>query len=220
MGRPRGSNRAPFPGIQTEGNMLMNTRRFKIIFLGVFLLLMAGLAGVYFFQSRKLPGEERVSAKVPEIEGYRNWKKVNSVPQLMPDRVAMSCAIMTSPETGERLQRGPHAGVYFTVYVNSTGQKAMLEDKTPDFPEGTVIVKEKLPSKDSAAPELLTVMIKREKGYQERSGDWEYMVTDGTGTKVQGRGMIENCQACHVREKKTDYIFRTYLDEAAKKSLK
>lgn len=198
----------------------MTTRKFKILFLTLCLLIIAGAGTVYIFSGGALPGPVRVSAKVPEIDGYRNWKKINSVPQLMPYRVAMSCAILTSPETGERLSSGPHAGVHFNVYVNSIGQKAMLEERSPVFPAGSVIVKEKLASKASIDPQLLTVMIKHEKGYNERSGDWEYMVTDGTGTKVQGRGMIENCQACHIGEKKTDYIFRTYLEEPTRKNLK
>jgi hypothetical protein len=198
----------------------MSTRKFKILFLTLCLLVTAGAAGVYLFTGDAFPGEERVSAKVKEIEGYRTWKKVNSVPQLMPDRVAMSCAILRSPETGKPLQSGPHAGVHFNVYVNSTGQKAMLGEKSPAFPAGSVIVKEKLASKESTNPQLLTVMIKHEKGYNERSGDWEYMVTDGTGAKVEGRGMMENCQACHVGQKKTDYLFRSYLEEDTKKNLK
>lgn len=198
----------------------MSTRKFKLLFLTLCLLVLAGAAGVYLFRGDAFPGEEQVSASVKEIERYRSWKKVNSMPQLMPDRVAMSCAILTSPETGSRLRSGPHADVHFNVYVNSTGQKAMLEQKSPVFPAGSVIVKEKLASKESTIPQLLTVMIKHEKGYNERSGDWEYMVTDGTGTKVEGRGMMENCQSCHVGQKKTDYLFRTYLEEDTKKNLK
>ena len=212
------SNRAWFYGIIAVRTM--STRKFKLLFLTLCLLVVAGGAAVYLFRGDAFPGEQQVSAKVKEIDGYRNWKKVNSVPQLMPDRVAISCAILTSPESGKPLQSGPHADVHFNVFVNSTGQKAMLEQKSPAFPAGSVIVKEKLASKASANPQLLTVMIKHEKGYNERSGDWEYMVTDGTGAKVEGRGMMENCQSCHVGQKKTDYLFRTYLEEETKKNLK
>ena len=45
-----------------------------------------------------------------------------------------------------------------------------------------------LPSKESTSPELLTVMIKREAGFNSDNGDWEYMSLDGTGSEVQVRG--------------------------------
>lgn len=157
-----------------------------------------------------------VGKQVKEIEGYKNWSKVNSVPQLMPKRVATDC-VMWQSRAGVIINgdSNPHRDKYFTVYVNVVGQKAMLARKNPNFPEGSVIVKEKLPSQDSRTPELLTVMIKQKKGFNPASGDWEYMVVDGTGTKVAGRGNLQNCQACHLANQKTDYVFRTYLPKAS-----
>jgi Cytochrome P460 len=159
------------------------------------------------------------SSQVKEIEGYKNWTKVNAVPQLMPKPVAALCAVWTSRAgvvvNGES---NPHRDKYFTVYVNDTGRQAMLGQKNPKFPEGSVIVKEKLAAPDSTEPELLTVMIKQKKGFNRESGDWEYMVVDGTGTKIEGRGNLQNCHTCHIANQKTDYIFRTYLPgEAASK---
>ena len=96
----------------------------------------------------------------------------------------------------------------------------MLEQSNPNFPEGSVIVKEKLPGKASQEPELLTVMIKRAKGFNPTSGDWEYMVVDGTGTTVQARGKLENCQSCHTGNSRTDYVFRSYLPNEVLNKLK
>jgi hypothetical protein len=159
--------------------------------------------------------------QVKEIEGYKDWTKVNSVPQLMPKAVATACALWLSP--GHVVINGesnPHRDRYFTVYVNSVGRSAMLNQKNPKFPEGAVIVKEKLSARDSQTPELLTVMIKQKKGFNPASGDWEYMVVDGTGTKVGGRGNMQNCQSCHLANQKTDYIFRTYLSNEVASKLK
>jgi Cytochrome P460 len=158
---------------------------------------------------------------VKEIEGYRNWTKVNAVPQLMPGRVAAACAIWLS-STGVEVdgKSNPHRNKYFTVYVNDVGRKAMLDQKNPKFPEGSVIVKEKLSARDSQTPELLTVMIKQRKGFNPANGDWEYMVVDGTGTKIEGRGNLQNCQSCHIGNQKTDYIFRTYLPDVVESRLK
>lgn len=170
------------------------------------------------------PGNENdfsIGRQVTEIQGYKNWTKVNSVPQLMPERVATDCTLWLAP--GHVVVNGetnPHRDKYFTVYVNEVGRRAMLGQKNPNFPEGSVIVKEKLPAQDSLKPELLTVMIKQKRGFNPASGDWEYMVVDGTGTKVEGRGNLQNCQSCHLANQKTDYIFRTYLPYEIKGKLK
>jgi hypothetical protein len=157
---------------------------------------------------------------VKEIEGYRNWTKVNSEPQLMPSRVAAACAAIFVGGVMIDGKNNPHRDKYFTVYVNDAGRDAMLNQKSPSFPEGSVIVKEKLSAKDSQTPELLTVMIKQKKGFNPASGDWEYMVLDGTGTKLEARGNMENCQSCHLGNKKMDYIFRTYLSNKPRSGLR
>ncbi|HEX8845366.1 MAG TPA: cytochrome P460 family protein [Pyrinomonadaceae bacterium] len=162
-----------------------------------------------------------VVSPVKEIEGYKNWTKVNAAPQLMPGRVATDCALWLAP--GGVVVNGegnPHREKYFTVYVNEVGREAMLNQKSPKFPVGSVIVKEKLSTRESQTPELLTVMIKQQKGFNPGSGDWEYMVVDGTGTKIEGRGQLQNCQACHLARQKTDYAFRTYLPDDVVNKLK
>lgn len=166
-------------------------------------------------------GSDSSGNLLKEIKDYRNWTKVNSTPQLMLGRVAADCAIQLSP-TGIDVDgtRNPHLNKYFTVYVNEVGRKAMLDQKHPQFPAGSVIVKEKLSARDSQKPELLTVMIKQQKGFNPESGDWEYMVVDGSGTKMAGRGNLQNCQSCHVARPHTDYVFRTYLPDGVASKLK
>jgi len=158
------------------------------------------------------------AAMVKEIAGYRAWSKANSEPQVMPDVTATLCAPASDLRTGG--PRNPHLHRFLTVYVNDVGRKAMLEQMNPTFPEGSVIVKEKLSDKSSQTPELLTVMIKREKGFNPANGDWEYMVVDGTGTKVEARGTLENCQSCHSARKQNNYVFRTYLPDDVMTKLK
>jgi hypothetical protein len=147
---------------------------------------------------------------VKEIAGYRDWFKVNRTPEVMEARTAILCA---APSGGMKTYgpANPHHEKYITVYVNELGRAAMMEQAKPTFPEGSVIVKEKLPDKSSQTPELLTVMIKRGKGFNNESGDWEYMVVDGSGTKVEAQGKLENCQGCHQANRGKDYVFRTYL---------
>jgi hypothetical protein len=130
---------------------------------------------------------------------------------------AAACAPANLPTTRGR---DYHGRKYVTVYVNNIGRQAMLEQRDPKFPEGSVIVKEKLPDQSSQTPELMTVMIKRGKGFNPPSGDWEYMVVDGTGTKVLEQGKLENCQTCHTVSTGSDYIFRSYLPSEVANKLK
>jgi cytochrome P460 len=167
-----------------------------------------------------MPASDPIVEPVKEIAGYRNWTKVNTEPQLMHRRAAIDCTIWLSPALevvdGET---NPHREKYITVYVNAIGRDAMMEKLKPIFAVGSVIVKEKLPERSSQSPELLTVMIKREKGFNSETGDWEYMAVDGTGSKVEARGKLKNCQRCHLDQPKTDYIFRTYLPYDVRKKL-
>lgn len=197
-------------------------RRFPGLFIISSFCLLVGIgSSVSYFVTRSFSSPAGHPAILPgkpvkEIAGYRGWSKVNAEPQLMPDRTAVLCAAPSSQTT----LKNPHTNKYVSVYVNDIGRKAMLEQLNPNFPEGSVIVKEKLPDKSSQAPELLTVMIKRGKGFNPTNGDWEYMVVDGTGTKVLDQGKLENCQSCHIARPGTDYVFRTYLPNEVQNKLK
>jgi Cytochrome P460 len=61
----------------------------------------------------------------------------------------------------------------------------------------------------------MTAMVKREAGFNPESGDWEFFVVNGAGTRVQASGRLENCMACHAGQKDSDYTFRTYLPARA-----
>jgi hypothetical protein len=153
------------------------------------------------------------------IVGYKQWTRVNPEPQMVASRIAIQCA---DPRAAQyKLEdQNPHRNKFVVVYVNDIGREAMMEQKVPRFPQGSVVVKEKLSTKDSRSPELLTVMRKREPGYDPAGGDWEYIVFDGAGKAIQASGKLENCQACHKLENKTDYIARSYLPDDVWNKLK
>jgi len=180
--------------------------------LSFFLTLLACL-GAAVFLSTPSPSETVLASSSNDSEliaGYRKWKRVNAEPQNVPSRIAIQCAAPTVRDT-ELEQNNPHRDKFVVVYVNDIGRFAMTEQKYPKFPQGSIIVKEKLATKDSDSPELLTVMRKREPGYNPDNGDWEYMVFDGPGKVMQASGKLENCQGCHVKEKITDYVSRRYI---------
>lgn len=174
-------------------------------------LQILALAGGLALAAGTLPaGRSQGKDTPPEIAGYKNWKLVNPTPYKMASAVQQLCAPPT-PAQRDKDAKNPHRDKFIRVFVNDTGRAAMLEQKNPNFPVGSVIVKEKLPDKDSTQPELLTVMIKRAAGYNPDGGDWEYLVTDGAGVKMQARGKLENCHACHLDVKANGYVFRRYL---------
>lgn len=153
------------------------------------------------------------------IEGYRQWTRVNPIPAVFPSKIAIQCAMPTAAQLSME-QGNPHRDKFIAVYVNDTGRQPMMQQKFPRFPQGSVIVKEKLASKDDTQPELLTVMMKRERGFNPENGDWEYMVVDGSGKSVQARGKLEKCQACHTMASDKDYVNRNYLPYEVWKKLK
>jgi hypothetical protein len=156
------------------------------------------------------PMHTKLDSLAALVKSYKSWHKVNKEPILMAPRLVVLCA---GPPAwnGETNPHDPH---YFTVYVNKTGEAAMASSKAPAFPVGTVIVKEKLNAAKDTKPELLTVMVKRAKGFDPANGDWEFYVADAKGRASQEK--IQSCQSCHAKyAKEGDYVFRTYGDYGA-----
>lgn len=176
------------------------------------------------------PARAHLSKRVDELAerkkvsdavlNYRHWRIVNPDPIWVPGPTAALCAAPVAVKGSSTGPQSPHANKWVRVFVNHAGEAAMLTQKVPDFPRGTIIVKEKLPEKGAPKAELLTVMAKRAAGYDTANGDWEYLAMSGDGTQVQSRGKLANCQACHIPQKENGYVFRDYLPEDVKKGLK
>jgi Cytochrome P460 len=164
-------------------------------------------------------------ARVSEIQGYKEWAKVNPQPvPIVSKVVAIMCARPTADDRAHDVS-SPHADKLITVYVNELGRRAMMNELKPTFAVGSVIVKEKRARENEKKgepdePELLTVMIKRERGFNPAVGDWEFMATNGAGTKVDARGKLESCQACHAMMKETDFVSRSYLPDELRSKLR
>ncbi len=106
------------------------------------------------------------------------------------------------------------------VYVNAVARHALMNEKKPQFPVGSVIVREKLSSADAAAADVMVVMVKRERGFNRKANDWEFLMIDGGLSKIIHREKTGSCRDCHVREKDNDYVFRAYMPKAAQVELK
>jgi hypothetical protein len=90
------------------------------------------------------------------------------------------------------------------------------------YPVGTMVAKEGYTSHQGKPGELtfLVVMKKREKNYDAKNGDWEYMkfAPDGT-TLMRGKGsdpqVLAECAGCHINVAYRDYIFATFFSDTA-----
>ncbi|MBC7911920.1 MAG: cytochrome P460 family protein [Pyrinomonadaceae bacterium] len=121
---------------------------------------------------------------------------------------------MQQAEKNEAQADAQHTA-FAVMYVNELARPAMMTTEAkPAFSVGSIIVREKLTGSESATPELLTVMVKRAKGFNPDASDWEFIVLNGAATETRLRQKVGNCQACHISQKDTDFVFRTYLNEA------
>lgn len=60
---------------------------------------------------------------------------------------------------------------------------------------------------NSDKPQVLSVMIKREKGFNPDGGDWAFLVMDGAATKVKQRKKKGQCLECHQAAAARDFVF-------------
>lgn len=165
-------------------------------------VIIGQLFGVFGSSATDKAEAEQSKALLKEIGEYRKWKLVNPTPVVMNPAAAAACA---APN--------PHETAWASVYVNARGASAMMTESHPVFPEGSMIVKTKrYVFSFGTDPAALTVMIKRAKGYNPESRDWEYLVLDGPATKIVERGKLSRCNECHEKYEDTDFVTRHYLN--------
>lgn len=175
------------------------------------------VAGVVFVVT--LAGSRSQSAKdefrfdAATLKDATLWTQVNAEPYHMSVAADTLCRAPTAQNYEPERKRNPHAASYITVYVNKVGQETMLAKEIKRFPEGSIIVKQKISTHwEGRKPLLYTIMRKREAGYNPAVGDWEFSVVGPNGTELQATGKLESCQGCHQAKKHSDHVFRPYLN--------
>jgi len=130
---------------------------------------------------------------------------------------------------------GLHWGQFVVVYMNKDAHvyknnyeeyvRVYLEDEDEDdvdisfqpYSEGTIFLKEGYLAKDGrpGAPSSLTIMIKREPGYDPNNGDWEYIQSAVKG-QIAMQGKFDDpvihkvCSDCHSNMAERDYVFSSF----------
>ncbi len=109
----------------------------------------------------------------------------------------------------ESMLKPVHEARYGFVYVNDVASGQMDADK-PQFPAGSIIVRESKVRTDSPTPEKVIAMVKHPRGFSKTTHDWEFLSFDGE-LNLTSRATKSDCATCHQRAEKTDRIFRGYL---------
>ncbi len=137
---------------------------------------------------------------VADFNNYENWTKINqeTITGDLTDFLGSA-------------HEGPSG--FREVYVNDAGESVGLGQVDFPYPEGTIVVKESFaPDSSGKKGNLtgLTIMVKREAGYDPDNSDWEYLMTSADGA-VQMQGKVGMCIDCHTGAYDTDYVF-TYRE--------
>lgn len=186
------------------------TRQTKIslvtVVVGIVLL-------IAFTMRRTESARDEVHFDAAKLKDGTSWIQVNAKPYRISPIVATDCRAPMPVDFEFERKRNPHAASYITVYVNKVGRDAMFAKEVQRFPEGSIIVKEKISTKlEGSRPLLYTLMKKREPGYNPKVGDWEFSVVGPDGKQLQASGKLENCESCHKHKSASDFVFRPYLD--------
>jgi len=199
---------------------ILRTARTVYSFNLIIMSRIVALAGVACLVAGFVPqGPAPRGTPIESFQGYRSWYCDTPEAKDMATAVAASCI---GPPSWDMNPVNPHVPRLFKIYVNPTGKAAFISLNRDAFPIGSMIVKEKYVAptrKDTdwfirklpkgARPELLTVMIKREKGFDPANGDWEYQVASGDAQKSNAKG-LEHCAKCHQDLADQDYVFERH----------
>ena len=134
------------------------------------------------FASKTAHSDEPIENE-PTFTNWKNLHKLNSV----------------------ALESDSHSA-WFDIYINTLAKKAYIK-KSNLLPVGSIIVKPLYPDQKRSKTEKLTIMVKKEKGYDSKNGDWWYGVYDKNGIEGSHKGKIKACIQCHTLVKETDYMF-------------
>ena len=181
-------------------------RRIACAFIAAGLVLVLALAG------RSRDTKDSFAFDAATLNDKTLWAQVNAEPYRLSVSVDMLCRAPTAEDYEPERKKNPHAASFITVYVNNIGREAMFAKEIQRFPEGSVIVKQKISNHfEGSKPLLYTVMRKRDRGYNPGVGDWEFSVVGPNGKELQATGKLEKCQGCHQGKRDSDHVFRPYL---------
>ncbi len=148
--------------------------------------------------------------KLPvDLRSYASW---NSYPNITVKVGLTECFLPPYAKYAVTVPKGIHKDKFLSVFINSIGEKVVGNLRKLSFPQGSAIVKEKKSSIDMPA-HAAGVMLKREKGFDDTVGDWEFMYLSETGDFTRGKEKTSSCSSCHRKASQTDFVFGNYANK-------
>jgi len=131
---------------------------------------------------------------VDVLTGYASWPKVNS-------------ETITGDATGVLGKAHEGSDGFREVYANAVAQRVSSGSADLPYPLGSIIVKEAYKNAGGSKGDMtsITVMVKREDGYDTENGNWEYLMLT-PAMKVQNQGLLGGCISCHAAAD-NDWVF-------------
>ena len=99
---------------------------------------------------------------------------------------------------------------YARVFVNQNAHPYMKREPLR-FPAGSMIVRERLNKASDESAQMLSVMIKRERGFSPITNDWEFALVETVTQKMTRGRSTASCVECHAKMRSNDLLFKTYL---------
>lgn len=167
----------------------------------------AFFAGCSVVLAADISKDSTLLACIKSLEGFT---RVTNQRVTIPTPVDEGCAEFEHPKINHAyLTKGSDPAIH--VYVTKEAH-AMFQQRNTVFPEGTIVLKQKFANRTTEVAELYTGMIKREKGYSPKAGDWEFFTANGDATAIISRGRIDSCMDCHQQYASSDFVTRQYVD--------
>lgn len=152
----------------------------------------AFFAGCSVVLAADISNDSALLARIKSLEGFT---RVTSQRVTIPTPIDEGCVFFTYPKVNHAyLTRAGDPAIH--VYITNEGH-ALFHRRHAAFPEGTIVLKQKFANRSTEVTELYTGMIKREKGYNPKAGDWEFFTANGDATAIVSRGRIDSCMDCH-----------------------
>lgn len=143
---------------------------------------------------------------------YQDLNLMTPEPVFVNPELAMLCVGASKAMVERaRIDKGAHANCSVRIFMNKLGSTAFKE-KT-NYPVGSIIVKEKemlgfrtkTDSEPNGTGNGVGGMVKRDSGYDETNGNWEYFYFESVD-KIES-GKMHSCIEGHRKASKSDFVF-------------
>lgn len=206
-------------GILTTVKTQNMNSRLSLITMVAFALLIAG-CGIENSEPSKEIGTSGVPAQdiATLAKAYDGMLLMTPNPVFVNPELAVLCVGATKDAVEHaRVAKGPHANCSVKIFMNELASTAFNQGAS--YPVGAVVVKEKrmLGYRAKTGSEWqgrgsgVGGMIKRDNGYDEPNGNWEYFYFDNPSSVESGK--MQSCIGCHRKAQTSDYVFADWAKQ-------